>query len=119
MAMLREGSIVQVAPPKQLERRKNKQDIAQFRTEFSLPEEEEFVTKFPCALEHRTTTFPGNCYLFQNHLCFISPSKARVVKVSIPLEDINSMEKSNTAYVISNLIKIDVGYIKVKQIYII
>ena len=107
---MREGTTVQT---KQNERRKTKQDVAQLRLEFGLHEEEEFITKFPCSLENRSATFPGNCYLFQNHICFISPAKARVVKVIIPLEDINSMEKSNTAYVISNVIKIETEYKKV------
>ncbi|KAF9564948.1 GRAM-domain-containing protein, partial [Agrocybe pediades] len=71
----------------------------------SVPEDEFLIEDYGCALQ-REILLQGRLYLSENHISFQANIFGWITQLSIPLEEITTIEKKLTAYVIPNAIQI-------------
>jgi len=73
---------------------------------FNIPESEEIITYWSCALKKKKLLFQGKLYLSSSNLYFYANILGKIVQKQFPLGHIVSVDKENTAKVIPNAIQI-------------
>ncbi|KIJ54183.1 hypothetical protein M422DRAFT_64311 [Sphaerobolus stellatus SS14] len=72
----------------------------------TVPEGDYLIDDYGCALQ-REILIQGRLYISENHICFHANIFGWTTDLVIPIEDITSLEKKMTAYVIPNAIQVN------------
>ncbi|KIJ38876.1 hypothetical protein M422DRAFT_210620 [Sphaerobolus stellatus SS14] len=77
----------------------------------TVPEGDYLIDDYGCALQ-REILIQGRLYISENHICFHANIFGWTTDLVIPIEDITSLEKKMTAYVIPNAIQVNTSSAK-------